>query len=52
MYTIFIYLVSALFMSDMDKEGSAGFMNDGDHSRALHQDLTTVSEHLPQHKQA
>ena len=51
MYTIFIYLVSALFMSDMGKEGGAGFMND-DRSRALNQDLTTVSEHLPQHKLA
>jgi len=31
---------------------NAAFMNDGDHSRALRQDLATVSLHLPQHKLA
>lgn len=31
---------------------NADFMNDGEHSRALHQDLATVSEDLPQHRLA
>ena len=45
-------------MSVMGKEGSADgvvsccFMNNGDHSKALRQDLATVSEHLPRHKLA